>query len=140
MRNLVWLNSWSNCTEMFEKIVYDKNFSCWIQIYLFWLNKFIYFDWIKIYLISWQNKIKWYILLNTNSFWLNKNIGDIILKRASSKTVISGTGATEQRIAGEALTEAQRIIPEHHERVRITTGHHAALIYLMIYSFFQSGL
>ena len=71
---------------------------------------------------------------------MNKNIGDIILKRASSKTVISGPGATEQRIAGEALTEARRIIPEHHERLRITTGHHAALVYLMIYSLFQSAL
>ena len=54
------------------------------------------------------------------------------LYQASSRTLTSGPGATEQRIADGALTEqritpkAQRIMPEHHERERTTVEHHGA--------------
>ena len=52
----------------------------------------------------------------------------------------------EQRITPEAMC----IIPEHHDRLRITakqdgaprstTEHHGAIVYLIIYSLFQNCL
>ena len=76
---------------------------------------------------KWQVKIYYYLL----QVFLS-SVRYTCLYKASSRTLTSGPGATEQRIADGALTEqritpkAQRIMPEHHERLRTTAEHHGA--------------